>query len=293
MCVCVCVCACVDSNSSRPATTATHVIPIGKKVGGVVSVGDEVFVVTEHSRHVEVYDALTNKLRRHIFVPGFGSLFTLAVCPINNCLYTLSVSGIFGDSVHRIEVADGAVLDWSVAQHSTGLSVNNANNVLVVSQSERKLHEFTTRGTRLREIRLPAELKRPWQAVQLPSGQFLVSNDASCNQVAVLGETGTILRTYDADSSSDCKMNEPRDMAVDEHGDVLVADKGNNRLLMLDQSLTSAREVSVSVDGGLRGPCSLWHDKSCKRLCIGEVEGGRVIVIDNISKYSNLCGLLL
>lgn len=284
------MCGCVGSVSIGPTNTATHIIAVSKTVGGVVSLGDELFVVSEHSRHVEVYDTLTYTLQRHILVPGFGSLSSLSVCRINNCLYMLSVSGIFGDRVHRVELTDGAVLDWSVARRPTGLSVNSANNVLVVSPSERKMQEFTTRGTRLREIQLPAEIERPWQALQLPSGQFLVSNDASHNQVALLTQNGTFLHAYEGDSSSDGKMSEPRDMTIDEHGNVLVADKGNNRLLALDQSLTGARVVSVSVDGGLRGPRSLWYDMSRKRLCIGEVEGGRVIVIDNIrlSKHSSL-----
>ena len=280
MCVCACVHACVDSVSTRPRNTATHVIPVSKSVGGVSSLGDEVFVVSEHSRQVEVYDTQTYTLQRHFLVPGFGSLSSLSACPINNCLYMLSVSGIFGDGVHRVELTDGAVLDWSVARHPTGLSVNSANNVLVLSQGERKMQEFTTRGTRLRDIQLSVEIVRPWQALQLASGQFLVSNDAWRNQLAVLTQNGTFLR--EADSASGGKMSEPRDMTIDEHGNVLVADKGNNRLLVFDQSLAGAREVPVSVDGGLRGPRSLSYDRSCKRLCIGEVEGGRVIVIDNI-----------
>ena len=76
---------------------------------------------------------------------------------------------------------------------------------------------------------------------------------------------------------------------------------------MIDQSLFSAHEMSVCVDGGLKGPYSLWYDQSRRRLCIGEGEwdkiysqlaayakgeygwdAGRVIVIDNLKDFSTI-----
>jgi len=44
--------------------------------------------------------------------------------------------------------------------------------------------------------------------------------------------------------------------------------------------------MSVSVDGGLMGPRSLWYDKSRGRLYIGEWGGGRVIVIDQLKGFT-------
>jgi len=55
---------------------------------------------------------------------------------------------------------------------------------------------------------------------------------------------------------------------------------------MLDRSLASAREMSVSVDGGLEGPFTLWYDRSADRLCIGELQGQRVVVIDHLKDFN-------
>ena len=82
------------------------------------------------------------------------------------------------------------------------------------------------------------------------------------------------------------QMNDPRGLAVDRHGNILVADMSNNRLLVIDRSLTSAHEMSVSVDGGLTGAVSLWYDESRGRLYIGEFGGGRVIVIDHLKDFN-------
>jgi len=57
--------------------------------------------------------------------------------------------------------------------------------------------------------------------------------------------------------------------------------------LVLDPTLTSAREMSVSVDGGLEDPLSLWYDKSRGRLYVGEWGGNRrVVIIDHLKDFT-------
>ena len=81
-------------------------------------------------------------------------------------------------------------------------------------------------------------------------------------------------------------MEGPAGLAVDREGRILAADGLNDRLLVIDQSLTSAHEMSENVHGGLNRPHSLWYDQSRRRLYIGEWSvGGRVIVIDNLKDF--------
>jgi len=150
---------CVDSNSSSP--TVTHVIPGGNSVGGVTSLGDDVFVVRWNSQQkIEVYDAKTFTLQRHIAVPGLGdSPRGLAACPHNNCLYA---SDCNNNSVHRVQLSgSNAVMKWSVARSPLGLSVNSEHNLLIVSGGEKKLQIFTTHGTLLQNIQLRADIQYP------------------------------------------------------------------------------------------------------------------------------------
>jgi len=96
-----------------------------------------------------------------------------------------------------------------------------------------------------------------------------------------------VVRSYGGHWGSQLiQMNEPRGLAVDREGRVLVADQNNSRLLVIDQSLSSAHERSVCVDGGLKGPYSLWYDQSRRRLYIGELDGGRVIIIHNLKDFT-------
>jgi len=148
---------CVDSNPSSP--TVSHVIPRGNVVRGVTSLGDDVFVVRYNSQQrIEVYDANTFTLQRHITVPGFGDRsFGLAACPYNNCLYASD----YRNSVHRVDLSGSNAVKWSVARDPVGLSVNSEHNLLVVSESGRKLQIFTTHGTLLQDIQLRADIESP------------------------------------------------------------------------------------------------------------------------------------
>jgi len=262
-----------------------HVIPQGNAVGGVTSLGDDVFVLPCPSQQkIEVYDAKTFTLQRHITVPGLGgSSYGLTACPHNNCLYA---SDWDNDSVHRVELsANNAVMKWSVGRNPVGPSVNSEHNLLVVSQGDRKLQIFTTHGTLLQNIQQQADIERPSHAVQLPTGQFLVSHSGSLHRVCLVGVGGAVVRSYGGQAGSQLtQMNGPVGLVVDREGRVLVADHYNHRLLVIAQSLSSAHEMSVCVDGGLKHPYCLWYDQSRRRLCIGE--RGRVIVIDNLKDFT-------
>jgi len=279
----------VDTTPSQPAVT--HVIPKGNLVTAVTSLGDDVFVA-RCSQQIEVYDAATCTLQCRLAVPGLGIwafgfgvplAHGLAVCPVNNCLYA---SDWYNDSVHRVELSgSNAVMKWSVARCPAGLTVNRAQNLLVVSKGESKLQEFTTRGSLLQNIQLQSDAA-PCHAVDMGNGQFVVSC-REMHDVCLVDTTGAVVRSYGGQTGSQMmKMNRPTGLAVDKHGNILVTELGNNRLLVLDSSLSSAHEMSVSVDGGLIQPLSLWYDKSRGRLYIGEWNGGRVIVIDHLKDFT-------
>jgi len=275
----------VDMTSSAP--TVTHVIPGDKLLTGVTSLGDDVFVVRAESPQVEVYSAVTFTLQRRLPVTGLGCSYGLAVCASNKCLYA---SDHFRDRVHRVDLlGSSAVTQWSVGRRPVGLTVSSDENVLVVISNQRKLQQFTTHGTQLQTIQLQRDIELPRQAIQLSSGQFVISHGGGTqHRVCLVDDKGAVVRSFGGTPGSNLtKMNAPAGLAVDEHGNILVADSCNNRLLVLDPTLTSAREMSVSVDGGLEDPFSLWYDKSRGRLYVGELRGNsRVVIIDHLKDFT-------
>jgi len=263
-----------------------HVIPGEAGVGGVTSLGDDVFVVRpDGSEQVEVYDAVTFTLQRHLSVQGLGPSFGLAACASNKCLYASDWSNA---CVHRVELTgSNAVMKWSVGRCPLGLTVNSAKNVVVMIAGEHKLKEFMTHGTLLQTFQPQQYIEYPRQVTELTSGQLVISHGVTHHHVCLLDVQGAVVQSYGGIRGSDLtKMHWPEGLAVDKHGNILVADSCNNRLLVLDRSLTSAHEMSVSVDGGLEVPNSLWYDKSRARLYVGELNGGRVIIIDHLKDFT-------
>jgi len=181
-----------------------------------------------------------------------------------------------------------AVTQWTVGRRPAGLTVSSDKNVLVVIERESKLQKFTTHGNKLQTIQLQPDIDSPIQAIQLSSGQFVISHSGGTQRrVCLVDGKGAVVRSFGGTPGSDLtEMRAPAGLAVDEHGNILVADELNNRLLVLDPTLTSAREISVSVDGGLNRPYSLWYDKSRGRLYLGEWSGKRVIIIHHPKHFT-------
>jgi len=263
--------------------TLTHVIPSQGSVAAVTSLGDDVFVARHYSHQVEVYDAVTLTLQRRLTVPGLlGSPSGLAACSNNNCLYASD----WNNSVHRVELSgSNAVKKWSVARGPEGLSVNREHNLIVTCINANKLQEYTTQGSLVREICLQAGVTEPWHAIQLSTGDYVVSHWKLPGVISVVGVDGHVVRSSyrQLQTSHVGQMESPSSLAVTKNDDILVLDTGNGRILLINSSLASVQQLALSVDGGIRKPQGLCLDESRGRLYIGEWLGKQqVLVFDDV-----------
>jgi len=246
--------------------------------------GDHVFVLRCWSgSQVEVYDARTFTLQRHIRISGLGSLSCGLAASIHyDCLYA---SDWCNSRIHRVDLSDSsAVKQWSVASSPVGLSVNKEHNVVVACCGEHKLQEYTTHGTLLREISLQqVGMTYPWHAVQLSTGDYVVSHGTSPGAGAVSVD-GQVVCSYDQSQASNVgPISCSRSLAVTKNDDILVADHRNNRIVSLDSSLSSAHKLVLPVDNAIQEPYGLFLDELRKRLYVGEFDGKcRVLVFDNM-----------
>ena len=190
----------------------------------------------------------------------------LAACASNHCIYA-SDGG--NSSVHRVQLSgSNAAKKWSVANGPRGLSVNKAHNLVVTCFGAHKLQEYTTHGTLVREICLQAGVTDPYHAIQLSTGDYVVSQFTSPGVISVVGVDGQVVHSYEQSQTSDVgQMKLPSSLAVTKNDDILVADSGNNRILSINKSTGCVQELALA-DG---------------RLYVGEFLGQfRVLVFDGV-----------
>jgi len=270
--------------------TLTRVIWSQSRYGvtALTSLDDDVFVARWRSEQVEVYDAVSFALQRHIKVQRVG-LFALTVsgmtaCAKNKCLY-ISVGG--NSSIHRVELSgSNAVKKSSAASRPLGLSVNIAHNLVVACKGTNKLQEYTTHGSLVREICLQGGVTSPWHAIQLSTGNYVVSQLTRPGVVSIVGVDGEVVHSYiygKSQTSDVGRMKEPSSLAITKKDNILVTDDGNIRILSIYRSTGCVQELALSVDGGMQQPQSLCLDESRGRLYVGEFGGQhRVLVFDGV-----------
>jgi hypothetical protein len=142
-----------------------------------------------------------------------------------------------------------------------GLSINIARNLLVACYSGRKILEYTTSGSLVREICFKSkdiELQ-PFHAIQVTSNHFAVS----CWNVSYINQL---------QSTTQPKFHYPCHLSVDRNNELIfVAEKRNNRVVILNRSRKCcARELNVATDDGLQGPSCVYFNTLLNQLFVGE-----------------------
>jgi hypothetical protein len=156
----------------------------------------------------------------------------------------------------------------------------------------------------VREICLQLNvLSSPWHAIQLTGDRVVESIHGSEADVVEVNSQGEIIKSYKNQlrSTSNHRFLRPRHLASDENnGNIFVADRNNNRIVMLSPSSEWARELTGSVDGRrLYLPLCVYFDESS--LYVGEdvthddegiAMGGRIFVFD-IRRCSSKMSVLI
>ena len=125
----------------------------------------------------------------------------------------------------------------------------------------------------------------PWHAVQLSSGDYVVSQWTCVpGVVSVVGVDGQVRHSYGQSQTSDVgQMKCPAGLAVTKNDDIIVADEDNNRILSMNSSSSSVQQLALPVDDGIKQPRGLCLDESRGRLYVGEWGGSpRVLVFGDV-----------
>lgn len=236
---------------------------------------------------IEVYDRTTFKLQQTLKVAGLSDNVLSGVTACANDNWVI-VDDYVQSMIYKVPLSDDEkTLQWRTGLGPTGLSINNAGNLLVTCALAGKLMEYTPKGSFVREINLQLNDAQSGllHAIQLSGDRFIVcvsrvDDDSLFDDVVEVNSQGRVVVSYKVQlrSTSRHHFKWPAILAVDEpNGCIFVADHYNDRVLMLSRSSKRAHELNASVDGvRLRRPRCVHLDDS---LYVGDLVG-RIFVFD-------------
>jgi len=248
-------------------------------VTGVTQLHDVVYIVCSWSSTILRFNARTHQRLTDIYVEGLTSPLDIVACERTSQIY---VADHF-ECIWRM-TSDGADIQrWLPKSPSdtfkpSTLSVTSTR-LLVTSCFTHQLIQFDEVGDELRRVQLPDDMK-PWHAVESPSGTFIVSRyneQLDQGDVSEVNTGGEVLRQFSGSHLLSLRRT-PR-VAVDSHGNILVADQYNRRILLLDAHLTLLRVIIDKHQFNDKWPWRLCYIEQSGQLLVG-LSGGGVAVFD-------------
>lgn len=261
-------------------TLKTHLVEDeSRPIWGVTSLNNELYIVTQGSSLVEVYDLVSLNFARRWDLKKLRDPQDITSCAKNKCLYVMD-----WDLAMILKVDPNGLLitEWSVPRGGGRLSVTRESNVLFTVYKQNKLIEYRADGRLIRDVKLSSEdgIAHPQHAVKLANGDFVVSHGVMTDplhRVCVVDGSGRVLKSIGGEPGLTAgRVNLPLHLAVNSDGCILVADWNNSRVLLLNSQLEFKREL-LSKRDGLRFP---------GRICLPEAND-RLIVADNLNGWSD------
>jgi len=278
-------------------SNVSQVIP--RLVDAVTTSDNFLFVLRRPSlQQIEVYETETFTSRQVLRIEGHRSDLASYSCGMAASSSTefIFVSDTVKNIVFKILLTNRpslkirSVIPWPKLEEGsipTALSLNSKGNVIVTNPGKDRIEEYRADGERLRWIELNT-LKRPQHALQVMGDVgdlFYVSHSGPEYGVSLINSSGQVIEQYSPGDIGTIVFKSPRHLAIDSRGNVIVADSGNDRIIILDSSLKNARELSVSTKDELQviEPWSIHLRESVNGdlLYVGEgTRGRRVILLD-------------
>jgi len=251
-------------------------------VWGVTQLHDVVYIVCWQSSAISRFNATTHQRLTDIVVEDLRDPSDIVACEQTSQVYVAD----FKQCIWRVSSDGEDIQRWLPKSPSDTLEPRSlsvtSTRLLVTPYDTRQLIQFDAVGDELRRVQLPDDVV-PLHAVESPTGTFIVSHNNrqldQC-QVSEVNTGGEVLRQFSGSRLLSLRVTS--EVAVDSHGNILVADEDNCRILLLDAQLT-LRRVVVDADQ--------LNDKLLWSLCYKEQSGQLFVVSfdDTVAVFNVVC----
>lgn len=258
-----------------------------KDFWGLAILDTELFTVSDESPEVEVYDTTELSFSRRFSLDELVYPLDIGSCKKNKCLYIFDYRGpVQSSEILRVEPNGKLMNNWSTGEDwGYGLCITGQSNIILTVYKKSKLNEYSPGGQFIREINMAGfGIENPWHAMQLTNGHFVVCHGRfgyDLHRVCIVDADGKLRKSFGGKPGySIGQLNSPVHLSVDGNGFVMVADKLNSRVMLLDRNLEFMGEISSKEEKhGLQRPVNVILEQTNERLFVADVAGERQILI--------------
>jgi DNA-binding beta-propeller fold protein YncE len=177
--------------------------------------------------------------------PGAETMPSPVMCAMDTS-GTLYVTDEHANVVAKFDSVSGdAQGHWGTAGEApgelnapSGIALDADENVWVVSSLNHRIERFSSDGEHISGFGKfgtePGQLNHPWGIAVDAITNTLVVADWRNDRVQRFSFDGELLQVIGSPGNGQGEMNRPSGVAVDSHGDIYVADRSNNRVMMFN-----------------------------------------------------------
>ena len=276
-------------------------VEVGDGLCGLARLENKIFVALKESKTIFAFWEKRPFIRmehENIEIQGLKDPRDLAASIVDTSLF---VSDPDSKCLWKVRVPDKKVSKVEIDGEPHKLFVSPRNQLLITVKVEGTIsrHRLPRLGTKTvrwfleihglselcspRRMALPPQIHEPEHVVRSSKGNIIIayrvkeSNDnfqvANVYQISELSETGDIIRTCTLSNASP-SLNQPIYLSVTSDYRVFVVDMMNNSILLLDETLTSARVlVTRDKEHQLVAPQRLHYSLDDHMLIVGCFSG--------------------
>lgn len=248
--------------------------PESVTIRGVAVLGENVFFAYRNSPQVKVYSSDTLGYQRSWELKELNEIEDMTACSKLYCLYMSSIKAGGECEIFKVTPHGRLIRRWETGSNFGRLSVTHDFNVLLAVHHNRKLVEYKTDGTLVRQIQLPDAI-RPISALKVNSNDYYVSHgfgEDSVHGVSQIDATGEVLKRFgDTKGSTNKQLDTPVHLAMND-GSIWVADSQNGRVVVLSKTLEYQDTLLSKEEDALSRPLRICIDQDKRRLLLSDFQ---------------------
>ena len=220
-----------------------HALPFNPQTVAIWN--DKLYLPVSKSSDIRVYNVEPFTYLKTITVNGMKRPSDIVADE-----HALYISEFEDKLIHRIQLPEESVSNWTVGGIESKLSIAKNGNVIVASWRPARIFEYTSFGNLVREIvvnRFDANLIGLQHAIQLEGDKFLVCHTTSTrHRVCMIDYYGRVINCYGGNKGSGIgQLDLPSHLAIDRNGFIFVLDRDNNRIVQLNSLLEYISEIEI------------------------------------------------